>query len=153
MKRIITDKPILVSACLLGVQCRYNGTGALEEEIARLKEKYVLIPICPEILGGLPTPRIPCERLGNLVRNRNGEDMSDAFHKGALETLQLAKFYGCTHAILKERSPSCGHGMIYDGSFSGTLTPGDGITTQLLKEHGITVLGESQINKYFQNIL
>lgn len=149
MKTPITDKPILVSACLLGVQCRYNGTGALEDEIARLKEKYILIPICPEILGGLPTPRIPCERVGNIVLNRDGEDMTDAFHKGALETLRLAKFYGCTHAILKERSPSCGHGTIYDGSFTGTLTSGDGITAKLLREYGITVLGESQVGKYF----
>lgn len=136
---------ILVSACLLGVRCRYDGTGKLEDKIQELMKKHTLIPVCPEILGGLATPRDPAERVGDRVLTKHGADVTDNYQKGAEETLRLAKLYECTCAILKERSPSCGCGRIYDGTFSRTLTEGDGITAQLLKAHGIQVKGESQL--------
>lgn len=136
---------ILVSACLLGVRCRYDGTGKLEDKIQELMKEHTLIPVCPEILGGLATPRDPAERVGDRVLTKHGADVTDNYQKGAEEALRLARLYECTCAILKERSPSCGCGRIYDGTFSRTLTEGDGITAQLLKAHGIQVKGESQL--------
>ncbi|MDO5417141.1 MAG: DUF523 domain-containing protein [Lachnospiraceae bacterium] len=136
---------ILVSACLLGVCCRYSGGGELEPSIQKLMEKHELIPVCPEILGGLPTPRTPAEQKGSRVWTRDGQDVTEAYQRGAEETLKLAKLYGCTRAVLKERSPSCGSGRIYDGTFTRTLTDGDGVTARLLKEHGILVCGESEL--------
>ena len=136
---------ILVSACLLGVCCRYSGGGELEPSIQKLMEKHELIPVCPEILGGLPTPRTPAEQKGSQVWTRDGQDVTEAYQRGAEETLKLAKLYGCTRAVLKERSPSCGSGRIYDGTFTRTLTDGDGVTARLLKEHGILVCGESEL--------
>ena len=109
-----------------------------------MKEHH-LIPVCPEILGGLPTPRDPSERVGDKVVGKNGRDVTAAFAKGAEETLALAKLYGCRYAILKERSPSCGYGEIYDGTFSGKLVPGNGVAAELLAKNGITVLGESDM--------
>ena len=138
---------LLVSACLLGTPCRYDGTGKLIPEIQTLTALgYTLIPVCPEILGGLPTPRPPAE-IGpdGRVLTKAGDDVTHAYRQGAEYALQLAQRHGCALAILKERSPSCGCGLVYDGSFSGQLIPGDGITAQLLLEHGITVLGESQL--------
>lgn len=135
---------VLVSACLLGVNCRYNGKGVLEEPVKALMEKAVLIPVCPEILGGLATPRDPAERSGGRVLTINGADVTAAYEKGAMETLKLAQLYDCHYAILKERSPSCGSGRIYDGTHSKILTDGDGITAELLKKNGIQVFGESK---------
>lgn len=141
----LPGKPvILVSACLLGVCCRYNGKGILEESVKALMEDAVLIPVCPEIMGGLATPRDPAERFGDRVMTNNGLDVTAAYEKGAKETLRLAQLYGCHFAILKERSPSCGSGQIYDGSHSGRLVSGDGITAGLLKKNGIEVFGESK---------
>jgi len=137
---------ILVSACLLGMDCRYNGSGYLMEELNLLKETHTLIPVCPEIYGGLQTPREPAEILNNRVINKKGQDVTHEFQKGALETIKLARFYHCTHAILKERSPSCGYGKIYDGTFTGTLINGNGVTAELLTKEGIHILGESEIN-------
>ncbi|MBT9776574.1 DUF523 domain-containing protein [Clostridium sp. MCC353] len=136
---------ILVSACLLGVQCRYDGTGALSEGIKKLMEEHTLIPVCPEIMGGLATPRDPAERRGDRVLTQNGADVTDNYKRGAEETLKLAELYQCRCAVLKERSPSCGCGRIYDGTFSRCLTDGNGMTAELLLEHGIEVKGESQI--------
>ena len=137
---------ILVSACLLGVNCRYNGTGGLREELLKLMTAHSLIPICPEQLGGLPTPRPPAECRSGRVITDEGNDVTTAFQTGACEALKLARLYSCHYAILKERSPSCGSGRIYDGTFSGALTYGDGITAALLKSHGIRVFGESEIS-------
>lgn len=141
---------ILVSACLLGVNCRYDGKNGKNDRLLELLKEYELIPVCPEQLGGMETPREPSECLpdGERVRvmNKKGEDVTDFFLRGAEETLKIAKLYGCRHAILKERSPSCGSGVIYDGSFSGTKTEGYGVTARLLKEHGIKVMGESDIS-------
>ena len=108
---------ILISACLLGVRCRYDGGSKPQEPILRLMEKYTLIPVCPEQLGGLPTPRLPSERIGAQVVMKDGTDVTAAYRRGAEEALRLARLFGCRRAVLKERSPSCGSGTIYDGSF------------------------------------
>ena len=141
---------ILISACLLGVNCRYDGGGKLIEGIEKLKEIYNLIPICPEIYGGLQTPREPAEIINGKVVNRKGKDVNENFHRGANETLHLAKLYNCKYAILKERSPSCGFGKIYDGTFSGNLVKGNGITAELLSKNGIKVIGESEIDSFLK---
>ena len=116
---------ILVSACLLGVPCRYDGGGNLVKALEKMVQegKVNLIPVCPEIMGGLATPRTPCERQDDKIIAKDGRDCTEAFEKGAKEVLRLAKLYGCRYAILKERSPSCGYGKIYDGSFPGTSVP------------------------------
>lgn len=134
---------LLVSACLLGLPCRYDGAAKPAPQVLALMEEYRLIPVCPEQLGGLPTPRPPAECRGCRVINRAGRDVTAEYVRGAESALELARLYGCRGAILKERSPSCGCGYIYDGSFSGTLIPGDGVTARLLKAHGIPVTGES----------
>ena len=137
---------ILVSACLLGVNCRYNGERKKLEGIERLMERAELIPVCPEILGGLPTPRPPAERVGDRVMNREGTDVTEAYRRGAEETLRLAELLGAHLALLKERSPSCGMGKIYDGSFQGRIVNGSGVTAELLTAHGVSVYGESRID-------
>lgn len=136
---------ILISACLLGCACRYDGKSKPHPLVPKLRAKHTLIPVCPEIYGGLPTPRPPSEIVGTRVQNRFGEDVTDAYTRGALETLRLAKQLGCSVAVLKKNSPSCGKGHVYDGSFSGTLIQGDGITAALLTNNGITVYTEDEI--------
>lgn len=135
---------ILVSACLLGCPCRYDGAAKADPRVLALMERHTLIPVCPEQLGGLPTPRLPSERREGGVFDRGGKDVTVQYRQGAGEVLRLARLYGCTHAVLKERSPSCGSGQIYDGSFSHVLVPGSGVAAELLAQNGITVLGESQ---------
>ena len=137
---------IIVSACLLGIGCRYDGKHKASPEVLRLKEKYNLIPVCPEIYGGLPTPRVPSERIGDSVMMKDGRDVTENYQRGARETLELCRIYGVKRAILKERSPSCGKGQIYDGSFSGNLTERDGVAAEHLMRLGIRVLGESEID-------
>lgn len=132
-------RPILVSACLLGVRCRYDGSAKSSEAVRALADSYTLIPVCPEQLGGLQTPRMPSERHGESVTAKDGTDVTDAFYRGAEETLALAQLLGCKTAILKANSPSCGCGHIYDGTFSGRIVPGDGVTAALLKQNGIAV--------------
>ena len=139
---------ILVSACLLGMDCRYDGTHAYCPALEQLMAEHVLIPVCPERRGGLPTPRVPAERQGERVVTRDGDDVTSAYIAGAQEALRLAKQYDCRYAIFKERSPSCGSGAIYDGSFSSRLIPGDGVAAQLLRKNGVIVLGESQISAH-----
>lgn len=138
-------KPILVSACLLGVRCRYDGDRKTSERVLALGESYALVPVCPEQMGGLPTPRPPSERCGKRVMTKDGADVTDAFCRGAEETLALARTLGCKTAILKSNSPSCGSRAIYDGTFSGRLVPGDGVTAELLKKNGIDVYAEETI--------
>ena len=137
---------ILISACLLGVCCRYDGDSKAYPGIEQLARQHTLVPVCPEQLGGLPTPRPPAERRGGRVVTQSG-DVTEQYLRGAEETLKLCKLLGCEAAVLKERSPSCGRGQVYDGTFSGTLTAGDGVTAELLAAHGILVYGESQIEK------
>ena len=133
---------ILVSACLLGMNCRYCGGGELDGRIAALAARHSLIPVCPEQLGGLPTPRPSAERRGARVITRDERDLTTAFTKGAEQALYLAQLYGCQIAILKANSPSCGSGQRYDGTFSGKLVPGDGLTAALLKQNELTILSE-----------
>ena len=136
-----------MSACLLGANCRYDGGANGICEIAELMELCELVPVCPEQLGGLPTPRPPSERTGDRVLTRDGADVTAAYACGAAEALRMAERFGARLALLKERSPSCGVGMIHDGSFSGALVPGDGVTAELLRAHGVTVYGESRANE------
>ena len=136
----------LISACRLGMGCRYDGKHKAHSEVLSLGEKYNLIPVCPEIYGGLPTPRVPSERIGDKVMMKDGNDVTENYKRGAMEALELCRIYNIKTAILKERSPSCGKGEIYDGTFSGTLTERDGVTAELLIANGIRVLGESEIN-------
>lgn len=136
---------LLVSACLLGACCRYDGAAKPHPLRERLAAEHTLVPVCPEQLGGLPTPRPPAERRGDRVVTREGTDVTAAYRRGAEEALGLCRLLGCQAAVLKERSPSCGHGAVYDGTFTGTLTAGDGVTAALLAAHGIPVYGESEI--------
>lgn len=135
---------VLVSACLMGVNCKYSaGNNACRACLDLLsRNDLCLIPICPEQLGGLQTPRACAERAGNTVINKNGEDVTPQFHRGAEEALRIAKQWHCQEAILKERSPSCGSSVIYDGTFSGTVIPGKGLTAELLEENGIKIMNE-----------
>ena len=142
---------IVVSACLLGEPCRYDGRSKPCEAVIRLGERHELIPVCPEVMGGLLTPRPPAElQADGRVMNREGIDVSAAYRKGAEETLRVAREQGCEMALLKEKSPSCGNGHIYDGSFTGTLIPGQGMTARLLTQHGICVLGETDLQSLFE---
>lgn len=131
---------ILVSACLLGTNCKYSGGNNYSEEVMEFLKDYEIIPICPEQLGGLPTPRPASEIIGDKVMNSEGTDVTSNYQKGAEEALKIAKLLGIKKALLKAKSPSCGNGKIYDGTFSGILTTGDGITTKLLKENNIEVI-------------
>lgn len=143
---------ILISACLLGMACRYDGQSKRQPDLDFCREDIHLIPICPESEGGLSTPRPPSERRGDRVVNIQGQDVTEAYRRGAAYALELAKSHGCRYAILKERSPSCGHGEIYDGSFTGRLIYGDGVTAKLLEQNGITVIGESRAADFLANI-
>ncbi len=138
-------KSIAVSACLLGHNCKYNGGNNYCSKIDKLKEQYNLIEICPEVLGGLSTPRVPSEIIGDKVINKEGLDVTANYQKGALLALEKTLASNCEMAILKARSPSCGCGKIYDGTFSSTLIDGDGVTTKLFKEHNIKVYTEEEI--------
>ena len=142
---------LLISSCLCGVNCRYDGEHNLIEHIKRLEQQYRLIKVCPEVLGGLCTPRPPAERVGTLVMTCTGVDVTKEFTEGAQRTLQIALSEGCTLALLKAKSPSCGCGRIYDGTFSRTLIPGHGITTELLLAHHIKVYTEADIDFLLQS--
>ena len=139
---------LLISACLTGVNCKYSGgNNKLDDGILeKLAAKYVLVPVCPECDGGLSTPREPSERVGNKVLSRTGRDVTEEYTRGARIALNKALINGCRKALMKERSPSCGSGTIYDGAFTGTLTDGSGVTAELLAENSIYVLGESKVD-------
>ena len=140
---------LLVSACLLGFNCKYSGgNNAMPEDvISALSAKYRLIPVCPETAGGLSTPRDPSERQGDRVISQTGRDVTAEYRRGAETALSLAEKYGCTAALMKENSPSCGSGTIYDGTFSHVVIPGDGTAAELLKANGIRVIGESRVSE------
>lgn len=131
---------VLVSACLLGVNCKYNGNNNYRDDILKLLEDKEIIPVCPEIMGGLATPRDASEIKNGKVFTCKGFDVTDNFYKGARETLHLAKLFGIKRAYLKAKSPSCGCGYVYDGTFTNNLIEGDGITVRILKENGIDVI-------------
>jgi uncharacterized protein YbbK (DUF523 family) len=139
-------KPIKIcSACLLGIICRYDGKSKPNEKVINLVRKEILIPVCPEQLGGLSTPREPAEQKDNKVFTKSGKDVTESFTKGAEQVLHLTKMFVVKEAILKQRSPSCGCGQIFDGTFSGKIIKGDGITAVLLKKNGIKVISEEDL--------
>lgn len=137
---------IIISACLAGVNCKYNGGNNLDLRIKKLLTDKKAILVCPEQLGGLPTPRVPCEIVDSVYKkviNKNGVDVTEQFIKGANETLKIANSVNAKYAILKSKSPSCGIGEIYDGTFSGKLISGNGITADLLIKNNIKVFNEN----------
>ena len=144
---------MLISACLLVVECRYDGGGQTLPRLEALMECYELIPVCPEQLGGLPTPRTPAERQGGRVVNREGKDVTAAFSRGAEQACQISRLYGAHLALLKARSPSCGCGEIYDGSFSGRRIPGNGIAAERLTAMGVEVYTEADAEALIQKEL
>lgn len=135
----------LCSACLLGIECRHDGKSSKNKKVLKLAKKEVLIPVCPEQLGGLSTPREPAEQRGEKIITNSGKDVTKNFKKGAREVLKLARLFKIKEAIFKQGSPSCGCGKIYDGTFTGTLIKGNGITTKLLKRAGIKVISEEDL--------
>lgn len=143
-----TGKKILVSACLYGYCTRYDGRSNLlkDKTFLEWKNRGKLIPVCPEVLGGLSTPRTPAEIRNGRVVNKDGDDVTNSFAKGAQEVLKIAKENNVIVAILKDGSPSCGCTKIYDGSFSGRKIPGSGICARLLIENGIVVMSENDIS-------
>ena len=139
---------ILVSHCLLGEPCRYDGASRLDRRVLELhKAGHTLIPVCPEVLGGLDSPRAPAElQPDGRVVNADGEDVTAAYQAGAEAALRIAKQSGCTAAVLKARSPSCGCGEVYDGTFTHTLKGGWGVTARLLREAGLAVMDEENMD-------
>lgn len=135
-------KKIIVSACLLGENCKYNGGNNLNQDLLNFLKDYEVYPICPECFGGLSTPRVPAEIIGDKVINKEGLDVTNNYLDGAIKALSIAKKENISIAILKAKSPSCGVDKIYDGTFSNTLISGDGITARLFKENHIAVYTE-----------
>lgn len=142
---------LLISACLLGRNCKYSGGNNYHPLTEALRERYELVPVCPECMGGLPIPHDPSERVGDKVLSRTGTDVTTAFKKGADLTLRRAQQTGAKLALLKERSPSCGYGAIYDGTFTGTVVPGSGVAAELLAKNGVTIYGESRIEELLRS--
>ena len=140
-------KKILISACLVGDKTKYDGKSNYTPKIKDLLEKYELVPFCPEVEGGLRIPRTPSERKDGKVISKGGKDVTRQFELGAQKALNICKYLGIEIAILKERSPSCGVNEIYDGSHSGKTIPGQGVTTELLRNNGIKVINEDQIDE------
>ncbi len=138
---------LLISACLLGLPCRYDGKSVRKLDLEILKEKYNLIPVCPEIYGGLTTPRNPSEQRAGRVYMNDGTDVTENFTRGAECAYRMCIEFNCKKALLKERSPSCGKGAVYDGSFTGTLAAGNGVSAEYLLARKIAVYGESEIDK------
>lgn len=137
---------ILVSSCLLGIECRYKGDACPCQKVIELSKEHTLIPVCPEQAGGLPTPRTPSERVGDKVMMRDGTDVTAEYQKGAQTALYLAKTLGADFAILKANSPSCGKGTIYDGTFTGGKCAGNGVTAETLIYNGIPVYTEDEVD-------
>ena len=137
---------ILVSACLLGMACRYDGRSKENAAVLALAERHTLVPCCPEVYGGLPIPREPSEIRGGRVYSRSGRDVTAQYEKGAQETVRLARLLRCDCALMQDRSPSCGCGLIHDGSFTDALVVGDGLTVQRLKANDIPVLPASRVD-------
>ena len=140
---------VLISACLAGINCKFNGENNLLDSgiLDEISKKYHLLFVCPEVFGGLGTPREPAEMKNGLVVTKTAKDVSENFINGAEICLKIAKLNGCKKAILKARSPSCGSGQIYDGSFTKKLILGDGVAAKLLKENEILVFSEDEIGR------
>lgn len=135
----------IVSACLLGIACRYDGGSARFEAVVQWSKNKKIIPVCPEQLGGLPTPRFPAERVGNLVMTGDGRDVTEAYIHGARQLLHLADLYGCRGAVLKRWSPACSPDGIYNGAFTSTKIPGMGIAAEMLLSRGIAMYSEENL--------
>lgn len=150
-------KKLLISACLLGIPCRYDGCAkqatfgkdnlTMEQFLPLLEEKYTLVPYCPEIYGGLPTPRIPSERVGDRVISKNGTDVTAQYFRGGREGVRLCATLGIEIALTKAKSPACGKGRIYDGTHTGTLTDGNGVLVDCLLEAGVAVFNEDSAHE------
>ncbi|MBR2562858.1 MAG: DUF523 domain-containing protein [Eubacterium sp.] len=138
---------IMVSACLAGIDCKYNGGNNRDEYVLKLMAEHEVIPVCPEVLGGLPTPRVPSEIRDGTVISKDGRNVDEEFRSGARKCLEIARRQRPELIILKSRSPSCGVREHYDGSFTGTLTEGPGIAAQLLMENGFNVTEEAELEK------
>lgn len=138
---------IAVSACLLGINYKYNGGNNYSEKLEKILEKHEIIPICPEVLGGLPIPRDPSEIVNGEVLTDKGKSVDKEFRNGAKKALEIVKESGVELVVLQPRSPSCGLGEIYDGSFTGRLVDGDGVFVKLLKDEGIKAIDVSNFIK------
>lgn len=134
----------------MGENCKYNGKNNKIEAVSELEEHFELVPVCPECFGGLPIPRDPAEIKDGRVIQKNGNDVTKEFEYGAEQTLYIAEEKNCVASLLKENSPSCGYGKIYDGSFSKKLVDGNGITARLLSSKGVAVFGESSVKKLIE---
>ncbi len=145
LKKGIVSMKVMVSACLLGRNCKYSGGNNYSEIVEKYLRGNEIIPVCPEVAGGLPTPRIPCEILNGIVVNKNGENKDKEFRYGAERCLKKALEENIDMAILQSRSPSCGVKQIYDGSFSGKLIEGRGVFAQMLVDNGIKVLDADSV--------
>ena len=139
----------IISACLCGHNCRYDGIELTLPRFLRLAATGLALPVCPEVMGGLGVPRQPCEVMSGRVFTSDGKDITDNFMRGTFEVLDLARKYKIKAAIFKDRSPSCGTTMIYDGSFKGRLIPGQGVATLILRQNGLTVFNEENAPDYF----
>ena len=139
---------ILISACLVGDNCKYNGGNNKSPLIDKLLERYELVPFCPEVEGGLPTPRHPSERIGERVKMDNGKDVTFNYNRGADLAMNICLHLGIKVAILKENSPSCGVHNVYDGTFSKKLKRGEGVTSEKLRKKGIRVISENEIEDF-----
>ncbi len=139
---------IIISACLLGTPCRYDGASkpCAHSLIERWRAEGRLIPVCPEVMGGLPTPRTPCERCGDRVLSRDGDDRTAEYTRGAALALEAVISSNAQLCVLKEGSPSCGANVIYDGSFTGKKLRGEGVTTELLRKQGFRVISENELD-------
>lgn len=137
--------PYVVSGCLAGLSCRYDGGTKPCEAVRRLVRAGRAVTACPETLADLPVPRPPSEQQNGRVVSREGKDLTEAFERGARRAMDIVRRHGCTAAILKARSPACGCGCIYDGTFSGTLCDGDGVWTRKLREAGLTLYTEESL--------
>ena len=140
-------RKLMVSACLTGCNCRYDGGNTKLPCLDKLKKQFELIPVCPETLAGLPCPRFPLEIVGNRVLNNQGEDLTEVFHHGADLAMIEWESAGCPVVLLQSRSPSCGKGIIYDGSFTGKKIPGNGVFAQKLQDAGAEVYSELELDK------
>ena len=137
---------IVVSACLLGENCKYSGGNNESKAVLNFVKDHELIPVCPEVLGGLPVPRMPAEIVNGVARCRDGRSVDDAFRSGAAKALTIALKGKADLAILQSRSPSCGVKAVYDGTFSGKIIPGEGVFAELLRENGIRAIDAADID-------
>jgi uncharacterized protein YbbK (DUF523 family) len=140
-------KKILISECLCGVNCKYNGLNNYDPIAKKLLDDGKAIAVCPEVMGGLKTPRVPAEIVGDKVISKDGEDVTKEYIKGANIALKIALDNDVELAVLQARSPSCGSSYIYDGTYSNTLVKGEGVTTKLLREHGVKVMTIDEFKK------